>query len=76
MQVDHEDLNDVNDPTKEISAAMAWKLPVAGLWSRKQQHEVQFMWVCLANMRISCDDFSLLGKSHIWTYLFCAAFVF
>ena len=31
MQVDHEDLNDINDPTKEISAAMAWKLPVAGL---------------------------------------------
>ena len=31
MQVDHEDLNNVNDPTKEISAAMAWKLPMAGL---------------------------------------------
>ena len=75
MQVDHEDLNDINDPTKEISAAMAWKLPVAGFWSRKQQHEVQFTWVCLANMRISCDDFSLLWKSHIWTYLFCAVFV-
>ena len=26
---------------------------VAGLWSRKQQHEVQFMWIHLANIRIS-----------------------
>ena len=31
MQVDHEDLNDINDPTKEISAVMAWKLPMAEL---------------------------------------------
>ena len=31
MQVAHENLNDVNDPTKEILAAMAEKLPVAGL---------------------------------------------
>ena len=31
MQVAHKYLNDVENPTKEISAAMAWKLPVAGL---------------------------------------------
>ena len=82
-QIAHEDLNDVDDPTKEVAVKAKWKFqprwlkkqPMAGLWSRKQQHEVQFMRVCLANMRISCDDFSLLWKSHIWTYLFCAVFV-
>jgi len=60
-QVAHEDLNDVDDPTKEVAVKakrkfqLRWlkKQPMAGLWSRKQQHEVQFMWVCLANIRIS-----------------------
>ena len=51
MQIAQEDLNNVDDPTKEIGA--------------------QFIWVCLANIRISCDDFSLLWKSHIWKFLCC-----
>ena len=57
-QVAHEDLNDVDDPTKEIAVKakrkfQPWwlkKQPVAGLWSRKQHHEVQFMWVGLVNI--------------------------
>ena len=61
MQVAHEDLNDVDDPIKEIAVKAKrkfrprWlkKQPVAGLWSRKQHHEVQFTWVCLVNIRIS-----------------------
>ena len=68
MQVAHEDLNDVDDPTKEDAVKAKWKFqpqwlkkqPMAGLWSRKQQHEVQFMWVCLANIRISL----------LWRFLF------
>ena len=57
-QVAHEDLNDVDDPTKEVAVKpkrkfQPWRLkkqPMAGLWSRKQHHEVQFMWVGLVNI--------------------------
>ena len=59
----------------ENSSHDGLKLLVAGLWSRKQQNEAQFIWVRLANIRISCDNFSLLWKLHVQTYFFCAVFV-
>ena len=56
---------------KENSSCDGLKaIPMAGLSSRKQQHEVQFTWLCSANIRISCDNFSLLWKSQVWTYFF------
>ena len=59
----------------ENSSHDGLKLLVAGLWSRKQQNEAQFIWVRLANIRISCDNFSLLWKLHVQTYFFCAVLV-
>ena len=68
MQVAHEDLNDVDDPTKEIATKAKRKFQPRWLksypWLDYDQvnisKEVQFMRVCLADIRISCDDFSLL----------------
>ena len=68
MQVAHEDLNDVDDPTKEIATKAKRKFQPRWLksypWLDYDQvnnsKEVQFMRLCLANIRISCDDFSLL----------------
>ena len=81
-QIAHEDLNDVDDPTKEVAVKAKWKFqprwlkkqPMAGLWSRKQQHEVQFMWVCLANIRISLLwRFFFCYESHTFEHIFFGA---
>ena len=48
---------------------------MAGLWSSKQQQGSAVYVSMLANIRISGDDFSLLWKSHVWTFFFWAVFV-